>query len=83
MEFNDRRPHLDIRPEDYETPVTRSSVSDANARLRSAVIAPDREQRAQHINQVTKRRHRDRKRELGEPFQSVGQYLEDMHGHGK
>lgn len=80
MEFNDRRPSLRVTDEDYETPVTRSSVTAANARLRSAMIAPDAEHGNHHIDTVIQRRYRERKREGQEPYRSVGEYLEAMHG---
>lgn len=80
MEFHDRRPKLEVRPEDYETPVTRSSVTQANARLRDAMLPSDADHGNHHIGTVIQRRYRERKREGHEPFGSVGEYLESMHG---
>lgn len=80
MEFNDRRPRLEVRPEDYETPVTRSSVTRANAALRNAMLPSDAEHGNHYISTVIQKRYRERKREGQEPFRSVGEYLEAMHG---
>lgn len=78
MQFNDRRPHLDVRAEDYETPVTRQTVTQANARLRAAMISPDAERGQQQITKTIQQRYRERKRAGQEPFGSVGEYLEAM-----
>jgi hypothetical protein len=77
--FNDRRPaeHLPTE-EDYERPLDRSALAEANKRFRHSgvpsVIHSDPDAAHQRIREVTKLRRK------GQQFNSVGEYLEFLNG---
>jgi len=77
IEFNDRRNlgHLP-KPEDYETPLTKARLTEANRRFRQSgvprVVSTDREKAANIVSIVTK----ERRKGTINPGQTVGEYLE-------
>lgn len=80
MDFNDRRDlrHLP-RPEDYETPLTRTSLAEANRRFRQSgvprVVHSDREKAAKIVSTAMTQRRKG----VVSP-QTVGEYLEFLNG---
>jgi hypothetical protein len=77
--FNDRRPYGGPREEDYQTPVSRDSLVDANARLRDATPQYRLDDRNRTIRTLAVQRHRSRRSGEGD-FASVGEYLEFLAG---
>lgn len=73
--FNDRRPCVSPCEDDYQTPVNRDSLIDANARLRGATPRYRLEHRNRTIATLAVQRHRSRERGSGD-FASLGEYLE-------
>lgn len=78
--FNDRRPlhHLPT-DEDYQTPLTKARVAEANKRFCSSgvpsVIHNDGEKAARVVKVATRERFKTRKNS-GQDHESVGEYLE-------
>lgn len=84
MEFRDRRPNGHLpRPEDYETPLSKTSLAEANRRFRasgvSAVIRTDPYSADTIIRRATKARFNSR-REAEFDFRTIGEYLEYLNG---
>jgi hypothetical protein len=79
MQFNDRRPTLDVTDEDYETPITRSSLAQANARLKQATIASLQDRKSGEIGKSTQQRYRTRKSGSELDYKNIGEYLQVMH----
>lgn len=88
IEFNDRRDFRHLPNEDdYERPLTRNSLAEANARFRHSGIQRAPKDEAQRlIEYVAKRRSRAKHRYGQDDFSTVGEYLEylnqlgDRHG---
>lgn len=82
VDFNDRRDlrHLP-KAEDYETPLTKTSLTEANRRFRQSgvptVVHSDREKAAKMVSTTMKLR---RKGEINP--ETVGEYLEFLNGIG-
>ena len=79
MEFNDRRPSAQPGPEDYEQPLTRISIVEANRRFRKigvqAVVGKDSQAADRIVKRTIKERFNGR-RQGCEDFPTVGDYLE-------
>ena len=78
--FHDRRPRQHLpQPEDYETPLTRTSLAEANKRFRqtgvSSVIGNDTAKADRIIKKAIKERFNERRKGF-EDFQTVGAYME-------
>ena len=80
MDVRDRRPsgHLP-GPDDFETPLTRQALTEANRRFKESGVplaaGNDPEEAARLIRKATKTRFNSRRRDVGD-FDSVGSYLE-------
>ena len=86
VEFNDKRPRYHLpTDEDYETPLSKASLAKANNRFRQSgvprVIHNDREKAASIVSAVTRQRFKDRKNS-GQDFESIGEYLEFLNAIG-
>jgi hypothetical protein len=77
--FNDRRPCAAPCDDDYATPVHRTSLVDANARVRAATPAYRMSRQNTAISTLAVQRHRAREAGAGD-FGSVGEYLEFLRG---
>ena len=78
--FHDRRPNRHLpTEEDYQTPLTRTMVTEANKRFRHSgvprVIRSDPHTADRIVREATKQRFRSR-RHSGQDFGSVGEYLD-------
>jgi hypothetical protein len=77
IEFHDKRNlrHFPVK-EDYETPLTRASLTRANQRFRqtgvSRVVGSDREKADRIVKDIT----RERRKGKINPGNTVGEYLE-------
>ena len=84
VDFRDRRPggHLP-RPEDYETPLTRTRVAEADERFRlsgvQGILGPDPDEAERRIKHAIKSRFNRRRNGQGD-FATVGDYLEYLNG---
>lgn len=84
MELNDRLPpRPSARPEDYERPLTKTALAEANrAFIERGVrgkLGPDEDRAKAIIRQVTKDRFNARRR-IGEDLESMGEYIEYLRG---
>lgn len=77
--FNDRRASSVPCDDDYDTPVSRGSLVDANARVRAATPAYRMPRQNTAISTLAVQRHRSREAGAGD-FGSVGEYLEFVTG---
>ena len=77
--FHDRRPHSAPSEGDFIQPLTRATVTEANARIRAATEPYNLGPVNDRINSAAKERHRARRSGRGD-FQSVGDYLTHMNG---
>jgi hypothetical protein len=77
--FRDRRANAKPRDEDYETPLTRTTLVEANRRFRQdgvqAVVGKDTEAANRIVKHTIKTRFNARRKGF-EEFESVGAYLE-------
>lgn len=86
--IRDRRPNKHIpTPEDYETPLTRSALLEANKRFRAygvpgAVPGSNRDKADRIVKDVTRERYK-RHKISGQDFESVGEYLEYLNETGQ
>jgi len=83
VDFNDRRPNADPDPDDYERPLTRQTLTEANRRFRQtgvqAVIHTDPKTADRIVRRSIKERFNSRRKGL-EDFDSVGAYLDYLKG---
>jgi hypothetical protein len=83
-EFRDRRPdgHLP-HPEDYDTPLTHTTLIEANRRFRQtgvpSVVGNDPEAADRLVRRTIKTRFNERRKGF-EDFLTVGAYLEYLNG---
>jgi len=79
VEFRDRRPHAKPEPEDYERPLTRQALTEANRRFRQngvpSVIYTDPDAAGKIVKRTIKERFNSRRKGF-EDFDSVGAYLQ-------
>lgn len=81
MEIRDRRPPRPLpEPEDYEKPLTRAAITEANRKyLQTGVrgrLGTDTAKAQQIIRETTKERFKARRRSGEEPLGTLGEYLE-------
>jgi hypothetical protein len=81
--FRDRRPNAIPRDEDYEQPLTRTSLVEANRRFRQAgvqaVIGKDVAAADRLIKKTIKERFNGRRKGF-EDFPTVGDYMDYLNG---
>lgn len=79
MDFNDRRRNARPDPEDYDRPLTRETLIEANRKFRENgvqdVIGTDPDTADKIIRRTVKERFNRRRRLTGD-FDTVGEYLE-------
>lgn len=80
--FNDRRPHAGPVDDDYSTPVTKTTLTQAHARIWAATPEYRMDDTRTGIRTLAVQRHRAR-RSGGDDFDSVGSYLEFVTGSGQ
>lgn len=81
--FRDRRTNAKSRDEDYDIPLTRTTLTDANRRFRQsgvqAVIGHNPGEADRLIKKTIKERFNDRRKGF-EDFETVGEYLDYLNG---
>lgn len=77
--FRDRRPSMSPGDDDYSTPVNRTTLIEANSRVRRATPAYHADRRDTQISTLAVQRHRSRQAGSGD-FESIGSYLEFLQG---
>jgi hypothetical protein len=81
MDINDRRPPRPLpKPEDYEKPLTRTSISEVNREYLQAGVrgrlGTDSDTARKVIRETTKDRFKARRRAGEEPLSTLGDYKE-------
>jgi hypothetical protein len=78
VDFHDRRANAEPDPDDFERPLTKTSITEANKRFREngvqAVVGKDTGTADKIVRRTTKNRFNGR-RKGSEDFASVGEYL--------
>jgi len=83
VNFNDRRPNAEPDPDDYERPLTRQSLTEANKRFRQsgvqAVIHTDPKTADRIVRRTIKERFNSRRKGF-EDFPTIGAYMDYLNG---